>query len=149
MRTRGLFDETRWARNLRVVSPEGAVRVDLKRWAVRHRALRRAVRDLPATTPVALLAGAPYARARARAFATKAGIEVEREYLAFPSAASPAYLVEDGPASIQIFLDRILVPPPRSVWSTPIDIGLKILRALPWRMVRTTAPGRVVVGRRT
>jgi hypothetical protein len=149
LRRPGLFDEKRWANNWRVVSPEGAVRVDLERSAARRQALGRKIRDLPVTTPVVLVATAPRARARARAFATEAAIEVEREYLALPSAASPAYLVEDAPAPIRIFLDRILVPPPRSVWSTPIDIGLRFLRVLPWRLVRMTAPGRVVVGRRT
>ena len=144
-----MFDEKRWAKNWRVVSPEGAVRVDLERSPVGRRALRRKIRDLPATTPVVLVATAPRARARARAFATEAGIDVECEYLAFPSAASPAYLVEDAQAPVRLFLDRILVAPPRSVWSTPIDIGLKFLRALPWRLLRAAAPGRIVVGRRT
>jgi hypothetical protein len=144
-----VFDHKRWENNWRIVGREGAVRVDLGRSAVGRRALRRAVRELPPETPVAMIAAAPRARARARAFATTVGIEVEREYLAFPSAASPAYLVEDAQAPIRLFLDRILVPPPRSIWSTPIDIVLKVLRALPWRVIRTTAPGRIVVGRRT
>jgi hypothetical protein len=144
-----VFDHKRWEDNWRVVGPEGAVRVDLARWAIGRRALTRAVRDLPSETPVAMISRAPRARARARAFATNVGLDVEREYLAFPSASAPAYLVEDAPASVRIFFDRILVPPPRSRWATPVDIVLKVLRMLPWRVIRMTAPGRIVVGRRT
>ena len=35
-----------------------------------------------------------------------------REYLAFPSAASPAYLIDDAPQPIRVFIEHALVAPP-------------------------------------
>jgi hypothetical protein len=109
------------------------------------------IRALAAGTPIVLCASAPAAIARCRAFASKAGVELEREYLAFPSAAAPGYLVEDAPAPVRVFVQTVLVTPPRTrtALSTPIGVGLSVLRALnPWRLIRAIAPGRVVVGRR-
>ena len=38
----------------------------------------------------------------------------------------------------------------RTALSTPMEVGLSLLRALnPWRLISTLAPGRVAVGRRT
>lgn len=108
------------------------------------------IRDLPADTPVVLAAAAPGALRRCRAFASDAGIEPERQYLAFPSTAAPAYLVEDAPTPVRVFVETVLVVPPRSVFSTPIGIGLNVLRAVASRrLIRMIAPGRIVVGRRT
>ena len=76
-------------------------------------------------------------------------MELEREYLAFPSAAAPAYLVEDAPAPVTVFLRTVLVAPPRSRLSPIIEPALGAVRALnPLWFVRAVAPGRVVVGRR-
>jgi hypothetical protein len=96
-----------------------------------------------------LRAQAPGARRRCRAFAADAAIVVDREYLAFPAAAAPAYLVEDAPAPARLFVDAVLVAPPRTTLRLPIDVGLALLRALGGaRLVRMFAPGRIVVGRR-
>lgn len=150
MRRPGLFGNERWRNNWRVVSPDGAVRIDLERSAARCRAAARTMRALPAGTPVVLAATAPGAFRRCRTFASNAGIEPEREYLAFPSASAPAYLVEDAPAPVRVFVETVLVIPPGTVFSTPIGIGLSVLRAVaPWRLTRMIAPGRIVVGRRT
>ncbi|TMK32582.1 MAG: hypothetical protein E6G64_06625 [Actinobacteria bacterium] len=74
---------------------------------------------------------------------------MERTYLAFPSAEAPAYLVEDEPASVRVFLKTILVVPPRSKLSLPMLAAVRILRSLGTQStMRTLAPGRVVVGRR-
>ena len=139
----------RWRNNWRAVSPARAVRVELPRSAPKRRAMLRTVRDLPAGTPVVLCTSAPGAIGRCRSFASKAGIALEREYLAFPSAAAPAYLVEDAPASIRIFVKTVLVTPPGTRFATPMDAGLSVLRTLnPWRLVRAVAPGLVAVGSR-
>jgi hypothetical protein len=145
-----LIGAQRWENNWLSVSPEGAVPVELQRFAAKRRAQKREVRELPAGTPVVLFGSAPGAIRRCRTFASDAGIELEREYLAFPSARAPGYLVEDAPAPVSAFVKRILVAPPRSKFSGPIRAGLSLLRTLsPWRSIRTIAPGRVVVGRRT
>jgi hypothetical protein len=138
-----------WRGNWRVASPPDAVEVPLPRSAARRRRLGHTIRELPAGTPVVMLASAPGAARRTRAFASRAGVKLEREYLAFPSAAAPGFLVEDGPASVHTFVDSFLVAPPRSPLSTSIDRGLGLLRAMKaWRLVRALAPGRVMVGRR-
>jgi hypothetical protein len=96
------------------------------------------------------VASAPGAAGRCRAFASAAGVELEREYLAFPSAAAPAYLVEDAPAALRLFVENILVAPPRVPFSRAVEGALSLLRrSRSWRTVRTLAPGRVAVGRRT
>ena len=107
------------------------------------------VRELPVGTPIVVLAPAPGAVRRSRAFAARAGVQPERAYLAFPSAAAPGFLVEDAPATVRAFVDAFLVAPPRPVLATGIDAGLALLRAAsPWQLVRAVAPGGVVIGRR-
>jgi len=140
----------RWRSNWRSVSPEGALRVDLGGPAARRRDLERAIRELRGGTAVVLTASAPGAIGRCRAFASRAGIELKREYLALPSARAPAYLVEDSPAPVRVFVRTVLAVPPGSTLATPMGACLSVLRALsPWRLIRIVAPGRVVVGRRT
>jgi hypothetical protein len=135
----------RWKDNWRVVAPPGAVRVGL----ARRRGARSDVSGLPAGTPVVLVAGAPGALRRCRAFAAAANVAVEQQYLAFPSAQTPAYLVEDHPASLGLFVKTILAAPPGGVLVWPLAAGVAVLRAFhPWRLLRALAPGRVVVGRR-
>jgi len=144
-----VIGEERWRDNWHVVSPPGAVRVDLGRSGAKRRATRQRVRDLATGTPVVLFAAAPGASGRCRRFASGAGVELEREYLVFPSLASPAYLVEDAPAPVGVFVQDVLVTPPRVAFALPIEAGLRVLRAFnPWRLLRLIAPGRVVVGRR-
>ena len=124
--------------------------MDLGRSAAKRRLQEPAVRDIPPGTPVVLCASAPGAIGRCRRFAADAGVQLEREYLAFPSAGSPAYLVEDASSTIGVFVDTVLVTPPRTPLSTPIEACLGLVRALrPWSLIRRIAPGRVVVGRRT
>ena len=145
-----MISDERWRNNWLVVSPPGAVRVDLGRSAGKHEAPWRAIRDLSAGTPVILCASAPGAIGRCRAFASAAGIELEREYLAFPSAGTPAYLVEDARAPVGVFVKTVLVTPPGAPFSTSIGAFLSVLRILnPWWLIRVLAPGRIVVGTRT
>lgn len=145
-----MVGDERWKQNWRVVCPADAVRVDLPRSAAKRRASMRAVGELPAGTAVVLVASAPGAKRRCTSFAMDARIEVEREYLTLPSAKAPAYLIEDAPAPVRLFVNSILVAPTRSALSMPIDAGLRLLRMLnASRLVGVLAPGRLVVGRRT
>jgi hypothetical protein len=145
----GVISAERWRENWRAVAPGGAVRVGLPRWVPARRASLDAIRQLEPGTSVVLSASAPAAARRCRAFASTAGLELEREYLAFPTATAPAYLVEDAPAPVQLFVTNTLVAPPRAGLSLPIEIGLAMLRALSrWPLLRFLAPGRIVVGRR-
>lgn len=145
-----MIAQERWRDNWKVVSPAGAVRVDLHRSLAERRASKQKVRDLSPGTPVVLFASAPGAIRRCRAFASDMGVELEREYLAFPSTDAPAYLVEDAPAPVRVFVSTVLVVPPRAALSTPIAAALSLLRAWkPWQVVRRIAPGRVAVGRKS
>jgi hypothetical protein len=138
--------EQRWRDNWRVLGEPGAVRVELSPFrSTRGRA--QLLRLLSPGTPVVIAASAPGANRRCRAFVSRARIEVEREYLAFPSAGAPGYLVEDAPAPVRFFLDHVLAPPPRPAFALPMAAALRTLRGLPWRVVRRVAPGRLVVGR--
>ena len=104
---------------------------------------------MPIGTPVVLMASGPGAGRRSRRFAAGASISLEREYLAFPSAAAPAYLIEDSSAAVRIFVTQVLVAPPGTRLSAVIDAAIAVLRASSlWRLVRALAPGRVSVGRR-
>src|SRR5919199_2753017 len=126
-----VISNERWRNNWLVVGPTGAVAVDLGRSsATKRRVHERSIRELPPATPVVLRASAPGAIRRCRRFAAEAGIELEREYLAFPSARSPAYLVEDAPSTIGIFLQTALVAPPRARFATVIEACFVLLRAL-------------------
>jgi hypothetical protein len=145
-----MITDERWGRNWVVVSPPGARRFDLDRSFRRRRALLRAILALPPGTPVVLCSSALGAIGRAT-FASKAHLVVEREYLAFPSARAPAYLVEDARAPVHWFVRAMLVAPPRTrtIFATPLGVGLGILRLLgTWRVVRVLAPGRMLIGRR-
>ena len=145
-----MVSNERWRNNWLVVGPDGAVAVDLGRRRAKRHLDRPSIRQLPPGTAVVVRASAPRAIRRCRRFAAEAEIELEREYLAFPSARSPAYLVEDAPSTVGIFLQTALVAPPRARFATVIEACFVLLRALgPWRLIRRIAPGRVVVGRRT
>lgn len=144
-----MLGNDRWHDNWRTLSSSEATCVDVARSRARRVAAKRIVRGLPSGAPVVLRASAPAATARCRRFAAQTGLHVEREYLAFPSAGAPAYLVEDAPASVDAFVERILVTPPRMPFSSAVDVCLSILRVIgPRLLIRAVAPGRVVVGRR-
>jgi hypothetical protein len=141
----------RWRDNWRTVGPRGAVKTEAPRSRAGLKTVGDRLHELPPGTPVVLAAGAPWARRRCLALAEQAGILPEREYLAFPSAEAPAYLVEDSPATVALFVDSILVPPPRGGLSRLARLGVDLLRRSPRRasLLRALAPGRVVVGSRT
>jgi hypothetical protein len=145
-----MISNEQWQNNWSAVSPAGAVRIELLRSAAKRRVPKQVVRELPTGTPIVLCTSAHGAIRRCRRFADATGIELEREYLAFPSVRSPAYLVEDAPATVGFFLETVLVTPPRIPCATLIEACVGLLRTLsPRRLIRSVAPGRIVVGTRT
>jgi PKD domain len=108
----------RWRGNSQVVAPGEAFPVHLVPFNRRGEALARTVAALPPGTPVVLSSSAPWAAGRCRRFATRAEIDIQRAYLALPSARAPAYIVEDAPASVATFVRTALVVPPRTILST-------------------------------
>jgi hypothetical protein len=131
-----------WTERWRIVAPAGAVRVD-----VGFRG--RTEPALPAGgAPLALCASGPFARRRLRRAAARAGVALEREYLALPSVASPAFLIEDGPAAVDYFRDRILTPPPGMARGAAAgDLAVRTVRLVPRRVLSALAPGRIAIGR--
>jgi hypothetical protein len=130
-----------WSDRWRVVAPAGAVRLDVD--------LRGRTSPAPARGAVALCASGPFARWRVRRAAARAGVALEREYLALPSAGSPAFLVEDAPGPIDYFRVRILTAPPgTSRLGAAADLAVQAVQHAPRRLVGALAPGRVAIGRR-
>jgi hypothetical protein len=131
------------------VAEPGTVRVEVPRAPRARRAELVRLGGVAAGTPVALLASGPGAIGRCRRFAARAGVAVDRAYLAFPSATAPAYLVEDAACTVRVFTKTMLVAPLSARFATPMMLAVAVLRWLsPWRLLRALAPGRVVVGRR-
>jgi len=134
-----------WTERWRVVAPAGAVRVDVD---LRGRPAGAARPGLAPGTPVALCASGLVARRRVRRAASRAGIQVDREYVALPSAASPAFLVEDGTAALDYFRTRILAAPPGMTTLAGVaEVAIRALRVLPVAVLSALAPGRVAIGR--
>lgn len=138
----------RWRDNWLAVSPSGAVRVHLRRPRAERREDERAIRALPPGTPVVLSASGLAAGRRCRGVAARTGLVLERQFLAVPSVAAPAYLVEDAREPMSVFLRTVLVTPPGVPLARAVDVVLAMVRALSGlRLVRSCAPGRLVVGR--
>jgi hypothetical protein len=145
-----MIADERWNENWVAVSRPGSVRIDLGLSRAKRRAAERAIEALPRGTPV-VVAASPLGALGRKRFASNARLALEREYLVFPSARAPAYMVEDARGPIRFFLAGVLVTPPRTRTrlSTPIGAVLFLARAFkPWRLVRMVAPGRLLVGAR-
>jgi len=139
----------RWRGNWQVISPAGSVRVPLGRTRAAARRAEEDVRRLPPETPVVIVASAPRAASRCRRFTARTGIRVDREYLALPTAEAPAYLVEDARASFATFVRTIPPAPSRGLLGVVQEAALSVVRAVrPRRLVRSTAAGRIIVGKR-
>jgi hypothetical protein len=139
---------TRWERNRAVVAPPGALEVTVPRSRTGRRDLRERLETVPAGTSVVLCASAPFARRRVRKLAQQSGLELLLEYLAFPTAAAPAYLVEENAPAVRFFIEHALVVPPGLRIPLPAELAVRGVRALqPTRLMRLFAPGRVAVGR--
>jgi Phosphotransferase enzyme family len=139
------------AASRRVITPAGAVVLELPRPARSLSTLAESIRGLPEGTWVTLLAGPdPWARARCLRVAAASGMRIEREFLAFPSFRAPGYLVPDAPGTLAYFCHSVVtVPPGTSRLAWPADRLVHLLRARSRaRAITRLAPGRIVVGRR-
>jgi hypothetical protein len=139
----------RWRHNRQVVAPADALVAEVGPLRRRNGALIREVGALVAGSPVVVCSPPPFARRRCRRFASTAGIDIDREYLALPSPGAPAYLIEDAPAATAYFVRSILVPPPGRIWTVPLRLCVSVVSRLPnpGPVVRWLAP-RMVVGTR-
>jgi hypothetical protein len=83
--------------------------------------------------------------------ARRAGLAIHHEYLAVPSAARPAFLIEDAPASVEYFCGRVLTIPPGPVAEALlIEVALRVIQGIrPWAWMGAAVPGRMVVVERT
>jgi hypothetical protein len=143
----GVEGHERWRDNWRVVSPPAGVLVELGRARGELASTRRRVAGLPSGTPVVLVSPGPAAGRRCRSFASRAGIRLERDYLAFPAAARPAYLVENEDAPVRAFMSSVLVAPPGARFAGALELLVAVVRRLGRRrLLSAVAPGRVVVG---
>lgn len=141
----------RWKENWTVLGSPDAIRVDLPRSRAARRAMVGRVRALPVGAAVVLCDGALASRWRCRRFAARAGVRLERQYLALPSARSPAFLVEDARRPLSYFCAAVLsVPPGVALLAGPVGL---LARAAAWLaragVAGAIAPGRVAVGWRT
>ncbi len=97
-----------WAQRYQVLTAADAVVVDVPRGRrARHAAAAR-LRALPRGRGVVLRGSSTSVHALARA----AGVRVTRELIALPSAASPAYLVEDDAVPLALLCSAFLSVPP-------------------------------------
>ena len=105
---RAVIGDERWRNNWRVVSPAGA-RSRRRRplGGQRRRSLGRTLRDLPAGTPVVLRGDGARARVGAAgAFASSVrGSSSSASTSRSPPRRAPAYLVEDAPAPVGLFVE--------------------------------------------
>ncbi len=145
----GAYAVERWRRNRRVIAPADALVAEVAPFRRRNGALIRRVGALAAGSPVVVCSPPPFARYRCRRFASAAGIDIDREYLALPRPGAPAYLVEDAPAATAYFVRSILVPPPGRIWTAPLRLCVSVASWLPnpGLVLRSVAP-RTVVGTR-
>jgi hypothetical protein len=133
-----------WAERWRVIAPPGAVRVDLGRGG----RARHGFPQLASGAPVVLCASGLLARRTVRRAARGAGIRLEREYLALPSADQPAFLVQDRSAAVDYFRRRILTSPPGRARAWAAALALGTARLAPAGLLGAMAPGCVALGRR-
>jgi hypothetical protein len=137
----------RWRQNWRTLG-DGAVRVEVRAGSGAEAARR--IRQLPPGTPVVLAASGPTATRRCRAMAARTGVELEREFLAIPTATAPGCLVENAAAPVGAFVRSVLVAPQDTRLGPIVDAGLAGLRAInPLHVLRIIVPGRLLLGMRT
>jgi hypothetical protein len=131
----------------KVVIPAGAIEVNLQR---RDRLGEEAIRRMPAGTEVVLVDSGPASRWRCRRYAARAGLQIRRSYLAFPSVDQAFYVVEDDWCSVAWFWARYLtVPPGQSRLQAPLTLALWAVRPqFLQRLLSSAVAQRVVLGKR-
>jgi hypothetical protein len=134
----------------RVVVPAGAVELDLPRKSWEHRVVLGQLRCLAADSVVALRSDAMGSAWKSRSLLGRAGLRLEREYVALPGFDGPGFLIEaDHSAFRHFFLEQIAVP--SGAW---VDVFLvRLLSRLAstagmWRIAASLARARLVIARR-
>ena len=135
---------SQWRRNLSALGPPDASYGHLPRSIADA---RRGPVGGDGNHPIVLAAKA--SRGRTTRLAAAAGWRVDRAFLAFPSLASPAYLVEASDAAVSYFLAAAAtVPPGITRLALPIDLTLSVARRDVSRRILTRRwRERVVVAR--
>lgn len=106
------------------------------------------VRCLEAGTRVCLVEDRLFARLRLARVVRLAGLVVEREVVAVPTARRPLVLVDDHETAVRQFWNSIAtVPPGLAITALPAAGCLRMARLLPWRWTGALTPGRIVIGR--
>lgn len=99
--------------------------------------------------PVVLIDQRPFSRRRLRRVARALSIEVEREFIVFPTLRRPLMLIDDTEAAVRHFWSAVAtVPPGLAFTALPATALLALARILPWSWTGGVAPGRALVGRR-
>jgi len=113
--------------------------------------LRLSLSQLPPGTEVALAASGFAASRRCRSLAAGAGLEVDREYLPYPSLDGPLFLVEDDPGAIDFFWSNLITVPPGMARAAFLADALlaAVRRIAPWGFLRGLTPGRVLLAHRS
>lgn len=145
----GVRTVERWRENRYAIAPADAFVAEVAPFRRASGALLDEVGALATGSQVIVCSSAPFAGRRCRRFASAAGIDIQREYLALPTPGAPAYLVEDSPAATAYFLRSIVAPPPGRIWTAAVRMCLSAVCRLPnpGLVVRSVAP-RMVVGTR-
>jgi hypothetical protein len=132
----------------RVLMPPGTVSLDIPVSPVARRRILKQARALPPKTVVALCDANPGSRWRCRRFARRAGIRVDREYLAIPFIHSPTYYIQDTSEAIHYFCVELFTV---SRGNPAIALGARFLISVAqalslWRLVGGVVPPRITVG---
>jgi hypothetical protein len=133
-----------WATRYRVLAAPDAVVVDVLRGRRARRAAVAAVRALPAGRGVVLRGS----RSSVNEVARAARVRIARELIALPSAAAPAYLVEDDAAPLALLCAEFLSVPPGLVrLAGPAGVLLRVgALAARSRLARHLLRSRIAVG---
>lgn len=128
---------------------DAVVSITVPWWPPARNAARRDVRKLPPGAVVALCDPAPGSRGRCRRFAASANVALEREYLAVPTLASAAFLVQDAPGPVSYFWHNLAAVPPGGNLLRPLlEAALRLpLGPLRGRLLGWMVPGRIALGR--
>lgn len=133
----------------RVLVPSGTPTVEVPRGFTPRRHGLRDVDALPSRAPVVLASKGPFSRAHLQRAASRAGVEIDHEYVVLPGLRSGRYVVEDDPDAVAVLWHTLASPPPRLTMGTAAATGLASLgrRWLPWQALGVLS-ARVAVGHR-
>ena len=132
-----------------VLAPPGATVVSLMRPRKARQALSSDLRDLPPGSDVVILDQSPASRWRVKRYAARAGVVLERGYVAVPSLNRPLVLVQDRPNPLAHFVNEVMAVPPKPRRTRLLVAALLRLTSGRHWLLGACAPARISVGRRT